>query len=102
MAKNMIAFEKRLEIYEFLKTVCKKHDDGRAEYLPGWTDAAVAKHLSVTEGNVYSLRSSQFGITRKAPSSSSGGQREIAELIDEVSKLQQRVEHLERELGITH
>lgn len=97
MAK--ITFEKRLQIYEFLKTVCTKLEDGHAEYATGWTDAAVAKHMGVTEGNVYYLRSTQFGPTRKPPGA--GDRGEIASLQRAVEDLQKRLFKLEDALGIT-
>lgn len=60
MGKNTLSFSKRVEVYERLKTICKK-DGGYAVYAPGWNDARVARLLGCSDSNIRSIREEMFG-----------------------------------------
>lgn len=102
--RNALTFEERLDIYEFLKTVCKKEGD-YAEYIPGWTD--VAKQLGVKITNVQSIRMSKFGKTKDfkliddSKDELPKTKMTKAKLFERVEDLARRLEYLERELGVT-
>lgn len=100
--RHALSFEERLNVYEFLKTVCKKNGE-YAEYTHGWTDVSVAKHLGIRMPNVQSIRLSQFGKVREFRLLDDGKAKakKPMKMRDRLEDLARRVEYLEKELGVT-
>ena len=64
MSKSMLSLKNKIEVFEFLKTCCRKTEDGKAEYLEGWNDAKVAVHFGVTAANITGVRNEMIGKLR--------------------------------------
>lgn len=102
--KQTLSFGERLKVFEFLKNVCKKNDDGVSSYDEGWTDVRVAEVLKVTPTNVGSIRTQMIGPLRRAVTSGSDDVQALRERVhaleQEVGQLSGRLAHLEKELGV--
>lgn len=90
MGKNTLSFSKRVEVYERLKSICKK-DGGYAVYDPGWNDARVARLLGCSDSNIRSIREEMFGPLHRGSSSD----EVIIELLARLDGLETTVSKLE-------
>lgn len=68
-ARTTLSFGQRLEIYEFLKTVCSKKEGSKyCEFADGWDDQRVADEVAkkaeftVSKTNVASIRQETIGV----------------------------------------
>jgi DNA polymerase III epsilon subunit-like protein len=86
--RQSLTFSKRVEIYNFIKTIGKVVD-GYWEYDKEWNDALVATHHKASQHNVAVIRMELGRI--KTPTAHLVGPR--------IAKLEERVEHCEHELG---
>lgn len=87
----------RIKIYEFLKPLLVRRDDGLWEYNDDWTDVAVASQFQVGESTVAKIREAGFGKLRRITNTV---MRPDPELTARVERLEQeaisRIESLER------
>ena len=86
--RNTIDRKTSFEIYEFLKTVLVKREDGLVEYKEPWDESSVAKKFKVATSNVAGVRKS-FGNLQQG----AGG------LAGRVQLLEGRVMYLEAKVG---
>lgn len=94
-----IGFTLKTEIYEFMKTICIKREDGFAEYQNGWSDAKVAQQCGVTTRVVHNLRNTMFGRLNNPRIDAKNANAE--KLIVIIENLQRRAAYLEQALGVT-
>lgn len=64
MTRVNISFKQKREIYEHLKGILTKTDEGFWQYPPGQTDISVAKLFNVNTSHVYGVRMEEFGKVR--------------------------------------
>lgn len=93
-----ISFSKRLELYERMKTFCKKEGEF-AVYEPGWSDARLANMLGVTPPIIRNLREEMFGDVKRTPKEK--GESRLNKLVIRVDTLEKRICELEKGLGVT-
>lgn len=65
MAKSMrIGFKEKRQIYEHLKTILTRTEEGFYLYPPGETDSTVARLFNCTANHVAGVRKEEFGKVR--------------------------------------
>lgn len=70
--RNQLSYAEQRIVEKAVAMVCIKTEDGFAEYASGWTDSAVASHVSKAEGivctrwNVVHVREAAIGKLRPA------------------------------------
>ena len=84
-----------IKINEKLKTVIRKLDDGRCEYINGESDVSVAKELNMSPNSVGRLRLQLFGRFRALSAETVNGAA-----VERVAALEKYIAGLERNLGI--
>jgi hypothetical protein len=97
--RHALTFKQKMDIADLLKDIVETTETG-SFYKPGWTDAAVAKRMKCTEGNVGHVRRSLFPVFHDKFKSPDKVQtkKELGTLSERVADLDSRVSFLEEEL----
>jgi len=99
--RHALTFKEKLEVADFLKSVIETPDSAPAFYKSGWSDAAVAKRMKCTPGNVRGVRvymyPSFIDKNKRDTPEKKVAFTKVTDLQAQVAHLQSRVKFLEEE-----
>jgi hypothetical protein len=95
-----ITYELAYKTRVALEQVCKKGDDGYAEYQKGWDDEKVAQLVSVPIATVRTIRQQVMGLVRKPTFHPGTRSQLLVDLVNRVNDITHRLEQLEDGLGV--